>query len=526
MSDLFTTSKNQENFTNSKTTPTRTDKAPPCLISNSKQNPTFTNTKHFSHKNLNTMAIYKCLACGHEYNEETEGVKWTDLDDDWTCPLCGTDKSMFEPIGGQETSDTDTSETTNKEETLDTYLQEWVKKGEAENNYLAEIHQISKTGASIHEPMKTSKPVVSWDDIIIKGAQLAKIPLNAEEAVSTKTIIGPNAKTPLVLDTPITISHMSFGAISREFKIAMAKGSAGAKTAICSGEGGILDDELASSHKFIFEYVPNRYSVTDEYLKKVDAVEIKIGQAAKPGMGGHLPGDKVTQEIAEIRDKEVGKDILSPSSYDDIRTADQLKEKVDWLREKTEGKPIGVKIAAGNIENDLALIIQANADFITIDGRGGATGSAPKFIKDNSSVPTLFALHRAKAYLEQKGRKDISIIITGGLRISPDFAKAIALGATAVAIATAAMIAGGCQQYKICNSGMCPVGIATQDPKLRERLNIDLSAQRIENYLNVSTAELKTFARITGNNGIHQLTVKDLCTGNSEISNHTNISHF
>ena len=306
----------------------------------------------------------------------------------------------------------------------------------------------------------------------------------------------------------------------------MAKGSAAVKTCICSGEGGILEDEMVNAYKYIFEYVPNRYSVTDDYLRKVDAVEIKVGQSAKPGMGGHLPGDKVTEEIAQIRGKEIGKDIYSPSSYSDIRNEEDLKRKVDWLREKTGGKPIGVKIAAGNIENDLAMIIHANPDFISIDGRGGATGSAPKFVKDNTSVPTLFALHRTRKYLESKGREDIAIIITGGLRISPDFAKAIALGATAVAIATAAMIAGGCQQYKICNSGMCPVGIATQDPKLTQRLNVDLSAKRIENFLKVSTEELKTFARITGNDTIHGLTVADLTTGNSEISNHTDIAHF
>lgn len=469
------------------------------------------------------MAIYRCQACGYEYDEEIEGAKWEDLDDDWGCPMCGTDKSMFELSDNKIVEDASIPQ---KEENLDTYLKEWVKMNDAEDNYLKEIHQIAQTGKSISEPMKTSKPVISWEDIIIKGAQLAKIPLNSDDAIITQTVIGVNAKVPLVLETPIIISHMSFGAISKEFKTAMAKGSAGVKTGICSGEGGILEDELENAHKYIFEYVPNRYSVTDEYLSRVDAVEIKVGQSAKPGMGGHLPGDKVTEEIAQIRGKEVGKDIYSPSSYSDIRNEEDLKQKVDWLRDKTGGKPIGIKIAAGNIENDLAKIIYANPDFISIDGRGGATGSAPKFVKDNTSVPTLFALYRAKKYLENKGREDIAIIITGGLRISPDFAKAIALGATAVAIATAAMIAGGCQQYKICNSGMCPVGIATQDPKLRARLNIELSAKRIENYLRVSTEELKTFARITGNKNIHDLSVNDLSTGNSEISNHTDIAHF
>jgi len=471
------------------------------------------------------MAIYKCQACGYEYDEDLEGKKWDELEEDWCCPMCGTDTSMFE-TDDDEGAVEDTSENISSGETLDTYLKEWTKKTDVGDNYLKEIHQMAISGTSISEPMKTTKPVVSWDDIVIKGAQLAKLPLNTDEEVRTETIIGKNAKVPLVLNSPVFISHMSFGAISKEFKTAMALGSAAANTCICSGEGGILDAELDNAYKYIFEYVPNRYSVTDEYLKRVDAVEIKIGQSAKPGMGGHLPGSKVTEEIAKIRGKEVGKDIYSPSSYIDIRTPEELKEKVDFLREKSGGKPIGVKIAAGNIENDLAIVIAANPDFVTIDGRGGATGSAPKFVKDNTSVPTLFALHRAKKYLASKGREDIDILITGGLRISPDFAKAIALGATAVAIATAAMIAGGCQQYKICNSGMCPVGIATQDPKLRARLNVDLSAQRIANFLKVSNDELKTFARLTGNDDIHHLSVADLGTANSEISNHTDIAHF
>lgn len=469
------------------------------------------------------MATYICQACGYEYNEETEGKPWDELDDDWGCPMCGTDKSMFETEEDQTKEENNSTDT---KEDIDTYLKEWTKASDPNEELLGSIHQMAKTGQSITEPMKTKKPVFSWDDIIIKGAQVSTIPLNEEEEVSTQTIIGINAKQPLILDTPIIISHMSFGALSKEFKTAMAKGSAGARTAICSGEGGILEDEMKAAHKYIFEYVPNEYSVTEEYLKQVDAIEIKIGQGAKPGMGGHLPGDKVTQEIAEIRGKELGKDIHSPSSYKDIRNKEDLKKKVEWLREKSDGKPIGIKIAAGNIDKDLEEIIFANPDFITIDGRGGATGSAPKFLKDSTSVPTIFALYRTRKHLELKNRTDIDIIITGGLRISPDFAKALAMGAKAVAIATSAMIAGGCQQYRICNTGKCPIGIATQDPELRKRLDVDLSAQRVENFLRVSNEELKSFARITGNIDVHDLSVIDLCTGNSEISNHMDISHF
>ena len=266
---------------------------------------------------------------------------------------------------------------------------------------------------------------------------------------------------------------MSFGALSREIKIALAKGSAAVGTAICSGEGGILEDELQAAHKYIFEYVPNQYSVTDENLQRVDAIEIKIGQSAKPGMGGHLPGNKVTAEIAAVRGRPEGRDIISPARFDDIRTPDDLKRKVDWLREKSGGKPIGIKIAAGNIEADLEFAVHAEPDFITLDGRAGATGAAPKFVKDATSIPTIFALCRARRFLDERQLDNISLVVTGGLRISSDFAKALALGADAVAIATAALMAAGCQQYRICNTGRCPVGVTSQDPQLRGRLKID-----------------------------------------------------
>lgn len=241
-------------------------------------------------------------------------------------------------------------------------------------------------------------------------------------------------------------------------------------------------------------------------------------------MGGHLPGSKVTPEIAEIRNKPLGEDVISPSKFPGINNADDLKNLVSELRMRSEGRPIGIKIAAGRIEKDLEFCVHAEPDFITIDGRGGATGASPAIIRDSTSVPTIYALYRARKYLDAI-HSDIDLVITGGLRVSSDFAKAIAMGADAVAIASAAMVAAACQQYRICGTGMCPVGIATQDEKLRERLHIDAAAKRVENYLKCSAEELKTFARITGNADIHGLSVDDLCTISDEIANHTNIAH-
>jgi methylamine---glutamate N-methyltransferase subunit C len=193
---------------------------------------------------------------------------------------------------------------------------------------MADVHYIATNGHSVIEPMRTRMISYNWDEILIKGAQLAKLPLNKSQPVKTTTVIGPGADVPLIIESPVIVSHMSFGALSREAKLALSKGSSQAKTAMCSGEGGILKESLAAAYKFIFEYVPNKYSVTDEYLSKVDAVEIKIGQSAKPGMGGHLPGHKVTREIANIRGFHEGQDIHSPAHFPDIRTREDLKNTI------------------------------------------------------------------------------------------------------------------------------------------------------------------------------------------------------
>ncbi len=462
------------------------------------------------------MSKYRCTVCGFIYDEEKEGSPFSDLKE---CPVCHQPSEKFsllqeaaQPVSPDE-----------KRELKLEYPKEFTRQDE-KCRYMKEIHEMAVSGKSIYAAMGTQMHMPSWDDILIMGAQLDPMPLEEDAPVNTTTVIGKHAKQPLILENPVYISHMSFGALSREAKISLARGSAMANSAMCSGEGGILPEEMQAADKYIFEYVGNLYSVTPENLKNADAIEIKIGQGTKPGMGGHLPAEKVTREISQIRNKPMGEDVIAPSRFPGINTKEDLKSLVSQLRIASDGRPIGVKIAAGHIERDLAFCVYAEPDFITIDGRGGATGSSPLLVRDSTSLPTIYALYRARKYLDSI-QSDISLVITGGLRVSSDFAKAFAMGADAIAVASAPLIAMACQQYKICGTGMCPMGIATQDPELRERLHEDVAAARVANFLNVTLEELKTFARITGHENLHDLSTDDLCTISREISEHTNIQH-
>ncbi|MBR2521756.1 MAG: hypothetical protein IKE61_01325 [Coriobacteriales bacterium] len=470
------------------------------------------------------MARYRCPLCGYIFDEEKEGKT---LEEMGVCPLCKkpyTDFELVEEEPAEEAKPAAAATPAPSGDASDLSYDSAFSRKDDHFRYMDEIQQIAVTGKTIHAAMATKLPLPSWDDILMLGAQLDPAPLDDGAPVSTETIIGRNAAKPMVLATPIFISHMSYGALSKEAKVALAMGSARVKTAMCSGEGGILPEERNASYKYIFEYVPNKYSASNENLKDVDAIEIKIGQGTKPGMGGHLPGEKVTPEIAKIRGRAVGQDIQSPSKFPDINEPVDLLNLVDRLRWFSEGRPIGIKIAAGNLERDLAWCLYAHPDFITIDGRGGATGSSPLFLRDSTSIPTIYALARARKFLDEND-SDIALVITGGLRISADFAKAIAMGADAVAIASAAKVAMGCMQYRICGSGNCPVGIATQDPELRARFDENKGAARVANFLRVSTEELKTFARISGVSDIHSLSMRNLVTVDPSIAEQTGIAH-
>ncbi len=386
------------------------------------------------------------------------------------------------------------------------------------------INRLATTGKSENSAMRTLESFPDFKTILFKGSQLDPMPLNGDIPVKLQTIIGKNARKPLVLALPFYVSHMSFGALSREAKIAMAKGSAIVGTAMCSGEGGMLQASRDAADIYIYEQGTAMFSYDEEVMKKADAVELKIGQGVKPGLGGHLPASKITPEIAKIRGLKEGEDSVSPGRLAGVDSLDDLIKRVDRIRLVTEGVPIGIKIATGRLEEDLAFALKANPDFITIDCRGGATGSSPKFLKDNVGIPAIYAIYRARKYLDSVG-SDVTLCATGGFRDSSDIAKGLALGADAIALATASLIAIGCIQSKVCHTGTCPVGIATQDEDLRKLFNMDKAIDRFTNFYNGTAEELKVYARSNGHDDVHKLNVEDLMTTDSNVSAYTNIRH-
>ena len=312
----------------------------------------------------------------------------------------------------------------------------------------------------------------SLDDLHFLPAQVSKIPLNTDEEVSIKTVIGPEAKKPLKVTSPIMFSGMSYGAVSKNVRLVLAKVASKLNLGINSGEDIVLPEELdIASKNLVVQYSTGRVRVTEETLKKSSAVEIRFGQGAFPGWESLLPAEKVPPELAKLMELKEGDALLTPAHHPDIRNIDELKEKVRWLRELTDGVPIGAKIGCGNVEKDIEILANAGVDFISLDGFGGGTGATEFFVRENFGIPIVAALPRADRHLKKIGHRDrISLIAGGGLRTSADFAKCLALGANAVYIGTSALIAINCKQYRICHTGHCPTGVTTNDPALVDRL--------------------------------------------------------
>ncbi|MCH8102894.1 MAG: FMN-binding glutamate synthase family protein, partial [Chloroflexi bacterium] len=357
-----------------------------------------------------------------------------------------------------------------------------------------------------------------WDDIQFVTAQLARVPQLDDVPVGTELVIGPNAEKPLRLDIPLFVSDMSFGALSEEAKVALAKGAELAGTGICSGEGGMLPEEQAANSRYFYELASARFGFSMDKLKVVQAFHFKGGQGAKTGTGGHLPGPKVMGKIAAVRGLEEGTPAVSPARFPEWDDEDGFRHFADEVREYTGGIPIGFKLSAQHIEDDIDAALRIGVDYVILDGRGGGTGAAPLIFRDNISVPTIPALARARRHLDERGRGDVTLIITGGLRTPADFAKALALGADGIAVSNAAIQAIGCLGMRACHTNNCPVGIATQKESLRSRLIVDESARQLARFFESSVELMKLLARACGHTDFSEFRVDDLTTWKREMA--------
>ncbi len=415
----------------------------------------------------------------------------------------------------------------------DSYLGEYADTHpEATEPFTGYIQELAKNGLKkighhgFTEAMGVDRNTLpKWEDIQFLPAQLATRPLLDNEEVITKVVIGAKAKKPLELNIPVFVSDMSFGALSREAKVALSIGAEMAGTGIASGEGGMLSEEQENNSKYFYELASGKFGFSWDKVKKAQAFHFKGGQGAKTGIGGHLPGDKVTKEIAEVRGLKEGEAAISPAAFPDLITAKDFADFANEVRRQTDGIPIGFKIAASHIENDIDFALEVGVDYIILDGRGGGTGAAPSILRNNINVPTIPALARARKHLNKVGANDVTLIITGGLRVAEDFAKALMLGADAIAISNSALQAIGCLGMRACHTNNCPVGVATQKENLRQRIIVQSSALQLKNFLIATNELMKVVARSCGHNEFKKFNFNDLSTLNFEMFKLTGIDY-
>jgi glutamate synthase domain-containing protein 2 len=401
-----------------------------------------------------------------------------------------------------------------------------------------DIHIKAELGRYRMRGFSLFKKIPHWDDLTFLPGTLTRFVIEGyREKCITETVIGPKAKRPLVLDIPVYITGMSFGALSFEAKIALARGATMAGTATCSGEGGMIPDERRYSSKWFYQCIQSRYGFNPHHLRLADACEFFIGQGCKVGLGGHLMGQKVTDQVAEMRSLPAGIDQRSPARHPDWLGPDDLALKINEIREATDGQiPIQLKLGAARVYDDVRMAIKCGPDSIYIDGMEGSTGAGPHVATEDTGIPGIAAIRQARKALDDLGKTgEITLVYAGGIRNGGDLAKALALGADAVAIGHAALMALNCNKdipeadymkevgveagycYH-CHTGRCPVGVTTQDPELRKRLDPDAAAERIYNFLHTLTMECQMMARACGKTNVHSLEPEDLAALTMEAS--------
>ena len=401
------------------------------------------------------------------------------------------------------------------EEPFNKYIQHLAKNGLESWGHHG---QVSAMGVALTE-------LPRWEDINLVTAQLARRPLLDDDPVGTELIIGPNAKKPLRLEIPLFVSDMSYGALSEEAKVALATGAEMMGTGICSGEGGMLPEEQAANSRYFYELASGKFGWSLDKVKNVQAFHFKGGQGAKTGTGGHLPGPKVVGKIAQVRELEEGTPAVSPAAFPDLVSIPDFQRVAAEVREASGGIPIGFKLSAQHIEEDIDAALAIGVDYVILDGRGGGTGAAPEIFKKNISVPTIPALARARRHLDKRGRRDVTLIMTGGLRTESDFVKALALGADGIGVSNAAIQAIGCLGMRACHTNNCPVGIATQKSNLRTRQVVEKSAGQLKNYFEATVHLMQVLARACGHSHLNQFSLDDLTTYQRDMAYLTGIPY-
>jgi len=395
---------------------------------------------------------------------------------------------------------------------------------------IAEIHRAAATGIYDIRGFGAKRKLPHFDDLLFLGASISRYPLEGyRERCGTDVTLGSRyAKNPIKLKIPITIAGMSFGSLSANAKEALGRGAAIAGTTTTTGDGGMTDEERAHSRTLVYQLVPSRYGMEPDQLRKADAIEVVVGQGAKPGGGGMLLGQKISERVAEMRTLPAGIDQRSPCRHPDWTGPDDLEIKIRELREITDWhKPIYVKVGAARPYYDTALAVKSGADVVVLDGMQGGTGATQEVFIEHVGIPTLAAIRPAvQALADLDMHRKVQLIVSGGIRTGADVAKALALGADAVSIGTAALIALGDNDpryeedyrklrttagaYDDWHEGRDPAGITTQDPELSKRLDPVEAGRRLANYLSVLTLEAQTIARACGKSHVHNLEPEDL----------------